>query len=281
MIKSACNPAAIMSLNLEYLGIVARIDARIQQLDARGLSEFEIKTEMADLIADFHAVLSQATPRESEALCAEFAGFQRFAKIMQTLATPMAIDSQEVSSERVDKVAAAIDQRVRQLEAQGIDGAELLKQMVGHVFNFQWLWTTVSDDKLAFLCCEYPGLYRYGRLMEAAAAIENQTKKDALSHLPVLPDVLKEMIVYLLTEGGMIESRLQMILDERRLRESSSELTLINDYFEHWMEGYKGLEKGLRAAQLPEETHGIVMKLFEPMALRIIQRHSQVFENRN
>ncbi|MBD9358926.1 hypothetical protein [Methylomonas albis] len=88
------------------------------------------------------------------------------------------------------------------------------------------------------------------------------------------------MIVYLLTEGGMIESRLQMILDERRLRESSSELTLINDYFEHWMEGYKGLEKGLRAAQVPEETHGIVMKIFEPMALRIIHLHNKVFENR-
>ncbi|CAD6882416.1 hypothetical protein [Methylomonas albis] len=180
-----------MPLNLEYLGIVARIDARIQQLDALGLSEFEIKTEMADLIADFHTVLSQATPRENEALCAEFAGFQRFAKIMQTLATPMAIDSQEVSgglpSERVDKVAAAINQRVLQLEAQGIDGAELLKQMVGHILNFQWLWTTVSDAKLAQLCHQYPGLYRYGQQMEKAAAIENQKKKDALSHCRYYP----------------------------------------------------------------------------------------------
>lgn len=274
-----------MPLNLEYLGIVARIDARIQQLDALGLSEFEIKTEMADLIADFHTVLSQATPRENEALCAEFAGFQRFAKIMQTLSTPMETNSQEVSgglpSERVDKVAAAINQRVLQLEAQGIDGAELLKQMVGHILNFQWLWTTVSDAKLAQLCHQYPGLYRYGQQMEKAAEIENQKKKDDLSHLPVLPDVLKEIIGYLLTEGGMIESRLQMILDERRLRESSSELKLINDYFEHWMEGYKGLEKGMRAAQVPEETHGIVMKIFEPMALRIIQLHNKVFENRN
>lgn len=242
---------------------------------------------MADLIADFHSVLRQATPRENEALCAEFAGFQRFAKIMQTLATPMETDSHEVSggllSERVDIVAAAIDQRVLQLEAQGFDGAELLKQMVGHIFNFQWLWTTVSDAKLAQLCHQYPGLYRYGQQMEKAAAIEKQKKnnKDDLSHLPELPVALKETIVYLLTAGGMIESRLQMILDERRLRESSVELTLVNDYFEHWLEGYNGLEKGMRVAQTPEETYAIVMKLFEPMALRIIQLHSKVFENRN
>jgi hypothetical protein len=274
-----------MPLNLEYLGIVARIDARIQQLDALGLSEFEIKTEMADLIADYHSVISLATHRENEALCAEFAGFQRFAKIMQTLATPLGTDSQDVSSglpnESEDKVAAAIDQRVLQLEAKGIDGAELLKQMVGYIFNFQWLWTTVSDAKLAQLCHQYPGLYRYGLQMEKAAAIENQKKKDDLSHLPELPDILKEMIGYLLTEGGMIETRLQMILDERILRESSSELKLINDYFEHWMEGYSGLEKGMRAAQAPEEIRGIVMKLFEPMALRIIQLHNEVYENRN
>jgi hypothetical protein len=270
-----------MPINLEYLGIVARIDARMQQLDPLGLGEIEILTEMADMIADFHTVLRKATRQEYEALCAEFAGFQRFTKIMRTLAIPMETDNEEVSgglpSEREDQVAAAINLRVLQVEAQGIDGAELLKHMVGYILHFQWLWTTVSDAKLALLCHQYPGLFRYGLEMEKAAAIESQKKENDLSHLPDLPDILKEMIAYLLTEGGMIETRLQTILDERSLREHSGELKLMNDYFEHWMEGYVGLEKGMRVARVPDEIHGIVMMLFEPMALRINQLHSKVF----
>ena len=77
-----------MPINLEYLGIVARIDARMQQLDPLGLGEIEILNEMADMIADFHTVLRKATRQEYEALCAEFAGFQRFTKIMRTLRYP-------------------------------------------------------------------------------------------------------------------------------------------------------------------------------------------------
>ena len=49
-----------------------------------------------------------------------------------------------------------------------VDDAALLEQMVGHILDLQWLWSTVSDEKLAFLCLEYPGLYRYGMLMEGS-----------------------------------------------------------------------------------------------------------------
>ncbi|MDO9106717.1 MAG: hypothetical protein Q7U57_17360 [Methylovulum sp.] len=42
------------------------------------------------------------------------------------------------------------------------------------------------------------------------------------------------------------------------------------------MEGYKGRENGIHIVQVPEETYGIVMEIFEPMARRINQLPSKV-----
>jgi hypothetical protein len=105
-----------------------------------------------------------------DALCEEYAGFFRFAKILETVASGIASGKIKVPGGRIvnkeHKLAAAIDLRVRQLEAKGIGGAAMLEQMVGHILDLQWLWSTVSDEKLAFLCRAYPGLYRYGMLAE-------------------------------------------------------------------------------------------------------------------
>ena len=97
-----------------------------------------------------------------DALCAEFTGFYRFAKILETLASGIASGKIQVPGGRTvneeHRLAAAIDLRVRQLEAQGMRGAALLEHMVGHILDLQRLWSTTSDETLAFLCREYPGL---------------------------------------------------------------------------------------------------------------------------
>jgi hypothetical protein len=177
--------------------MAGRIDARMKCLEALGLPEVEILPEMAEFMPDFHHLMMNASGPEMDALCAEFAGFHRFAKILETLAAGIATGKIKVPGGRTvskeHRIAAAIDSRVRQLEAKGIGDAALLGQMVGHILDLQWLWSTVSDEKLAFLCREYPGLYRYGMLMEAAAETESKKAKTSYGHLPPLPDSLKPM----------------------------------------------------------------------------------------
>jgi hypothetical protein len=48
--------------------------------------------------------------------------------------------------------------------------------------------TYVSDEKLMFLCSEYPALYRYGILMEEAAEAESKKAKTSSGHLLPLPN---------------------------------------------------------------------------------------------
>ena len=67
--------------------MAARIDARIKQLDALGRLEVEILPEMAEYMPDFHHLMVSASGPEMDALCAEFSGFYRFAKIIETLAS--------------------------------------------------------------------------------------------------------------------------------------------------------------------------------------------------
>ena len=50
------------------------------------------------------------------------------------------------------RIAAAIDQRVRQLEAKGVSDEALPEHMVGYLLDLQRLWSTTSDELLASLC---------------------------------------------------------------------------------------------------------------------------------
>jgi hypothetical protein len=136
--------------------VASRIDAKIKQLEARGLLEVEILRAMAEDMRRLPPLMVTAPGPEMDTLCAEFTGFYRFAKILETLASGIAAGKVKVPGGRTindeHRLAAAIDLRVRQLEAQGMGGAALLEHMVGHVLDLQRLWSTTSDETLAFLC---------------------------------------------------------------------------------------------------------------------------------
>jgi hypothetical protein len=134
----------------EHRKIAASIDARMKRLDALHLQEAEILPAMAGYMEDFHRLLTSSTSTEVDALCQEFAGFYRFAKIVESIAIRLARGKIEVLGGNAvfdeNRVASAINQRVLQLEARGINGNALLGHMVGHILDLQQLWSTASDE---------------------------------------------------------------------------------------------------------------------------------------
>ncbi len=260
--------------------MAASIDRKIRQLDALGLLEVEILPEMAEYMPDFHRLMMNTSGSEMDALCEEYAGFYRFAKILETVASGIASGKIKVPGGRTvnkeHEIAAAIDLRVRQLEAQGIGEAALLEHMIGHILDLQWLWSTVSDEKLAFLCRQYPGLYRYGMLMEEAAEAESKKAKTSYGHLPALPDSVKTTVAQLLTEGATIERGFQTIIDEQGRRDMGVEIDLMEGRHEHWVAQFAGLPDKLRTANVPDESHAMMLSIFKSMSHRINQLHDQV-----
>ncbi len=269
-----------MSVTVEHRRMAARIDARMKQLEALELLEVEILSEMADFMPDFHHLMLNASGPKMDALCEEYAGFYRFAKILETVASGIASGKIKVPGGRVvnkeHKLAAAIDLRVRQLEANGVSDAALMEQMVGHILDLQWLWSTLSDEKLMYLCREHPGLYRYGMLMEAAADAESKKAKTDYGQLPELPDSIKATVAQLLTDGSTLEREFQTILDEQGRRDMWVAIEVMAGCHEHWVSRFVGLAEELRGSNVPKESIEMMKLIFEPMAQRINQLHSRV-----
>ena len=163
-------------------------------------------------------------------------------------------------------MAGRIDARMKQLDALGLLEVEILPEMADFM-----------DEKLAFLCRHYPGLYRYGMLMEAAAETESKKAKTSYGHLPQLPESIKPMVAQLLTDGATLERGLQTILDERGRCDQWVEIEVMAGYYEHWMAQAAGLTDACRVARVHRESHAMMMRIFEPMAERINHLHDQVF----
>jgi len=49
------------------------------------------------------------------------------------------------------RMAAVMDQRVRQLAANGVTGRELIHRMVGHLPELHQIWVGANDRQLAIL----------------------------------------------------------------------------------------------------------------------------------
>ncbi len=270
-----------MPLTAQHWDMAVRIDARMKRLAELGLIEVEILPEMEEYLPDFYQLMTTATSTEMDTLCEKYAGFFRFAKMLETLASGIASGKIKVPDEKTGnkehKIAATIDLRVCQLEAQGITGGALLEQMVGNILDLQWLWSTVSDEKLMSLCREYPALYRYGMLMEDAAEAESKKAKTSYGHLPPLPDSVKATVSQLLTDGATIERGLQTIIDEQGQRDMWLEIEIMDSHHEHWVAQFAGLANLLLTAHVSSETRVMIMRIFEPMAQRINALHIQVF----
>jgi hypothetical protein len=267
---------------IERRRMVESIDKKMQQLNALGFIEVQVIAAMADYMPDFHHVMMNATRQEMDGFYAEYDGFFKFAKILEMLAEIIEAnkvkDNPTVNKE--DEIAKAIDLRVRQLESKGIGGIALLAQMVGHLPDFHWLWNTISDEKLAVLCREYTGFYRYATLMEEAAEAESKKTNVSYRDLSELPDSIKTIITKLLKEGAVIEQGLQSIFDEQHKRDMWLEIEIIETKYECWMDLFAEFPDQLRKANVPEESCSIMLKTFTPMSKRINQLYSQVIAKR-
>jgi hypothetical protein len=252
----------------------------MKQLDALQLQAVEILPAMAEHLQEFHRLLASSTSTEVDALCQEFAGFYRFAKIVESIATGLASGKIEVPGGNAvfdeNRVASAINQRVLQLEARGINGNALLEHMVGHVLDLQRLWSTASDESLARLCQRHPGLCRYGLLMEEAAEAEKKKAPTGYSHLPQLPESVKPTVAQLLSLGASLERGLQAVIDAHEQRDTSIEDALLDTNFQQWTAKLAGLSGELRSVGVPEESHALMMTIFGPMAQRIHHLRGQV-----
>lgn len=78
-----------------------------------------------------------------------------------------------MSMKEFHQLAARIDQQMQQLAAEGVSEAHaVINRMMGHVPDLHRIWVNTSDQQLIVLSREFPGFYRYARIMEEVSEAE-------------------------------------------------------------------------------------------------------------
>ena len=75
-----------MNLTAEQLQIASMIDGKMQKLVCDGNDDLTILGEMFDYIPGFKRLMDTSEPGTMDELCRRFAGFFRYAKILEMVA---------------------------------------------------------------------------------------------------------------------------------------------------------------------------------------------------
>lgn len=178
-------------------------------------------------------------------------------------------------------MAAAMDQRARQLMDEGVVGGELIHRMVGHMPDLQRIWTSASDQQLAILCQDYPGFYQYASLMEEAAEAERANPRQKFVDLPELDDSLKPLLAALLTDAATLERGYQSLIDDRNrpgIRRLTEEL---HECHSNWLAERERFVLSLKAADVPKSVIEFVVPTLGQMADRISILEKRVSARQN
>lgn len=174
------------------------------------------------------------------------------------------------------KMAAAMDQSVRQLAANGVKGAELLNRMVGHLPDLQRIWVGANDRQLATLCQEYPGFYEYASLMEEAAEAERAgTAHARYKDLPELDESLKGKLSELLTDAATLERRYQSLIGTGP-RKGDTQIDELSQLHRRWRSNLERFIETLKKADLPKSVSEFAVPTLGQMADRISNLEKRV-----
>jgi hypothetical protein len=166
------------------------------------------------------------------------------------------------------QIAAAINLRVRQLEAQGITGMALANHMIGHMQDLHRIYNTASDRTLRDLCRRFPGFERYARLMEEVSE-QNQAMVAAGTHpygdLPELPEPLKASLLHLMRGAAELEREFQAAVDGGR-NDQVDRLTAMR---QRWADDLRKLVHQFRLSDVPLHSQTLVQQVVTAAAERI------------
>lgn len=166
------------------------------------------------------------------------------------------------------RIAAAINLRVRQLEAQGIMGPALADHMLGHMQDLQRIYDTISDRALVDLCRRFPGFHRYASLMEAMSERNQElmaTGTHPYADLPELPEPLKTSLINLMRATAELEREFQAAVDAGRA-DQAGRLTAMRW---QWADDLQKVVREFRSSDVSLRTQALVQQVVKAMTERI------------
>jgi len=154
--------------------------------------------------------------------------------------------------DEVRRLAAKIDQHMRQLAAPGVSETQaIINRMVGYVRTCTLFGVGTSDQHLVALSTEFPGFYRYALLMEEASRPYDSMSEFSEEH--------KQRAAQLLATAATLERIFQNQVNE------------LGGLHRQWRCDLDRFKSSLREHSVEPKALEYVNEAIEPLAERIRQ----------
>lgn len=167
------------------------------------------------------------------------------------------------------KTVAVIDQEVRRLIVQGLQGSALAERMIPYWSDMHTMWSTLTDRQLLQLIEEYPYFGRFGELLEDLSAAAATQSPAEVSSLPQLPEHLKGAVTELLKQSTRLEGEFRQLIrtgDQATVQEA---IRLLFERYREWTARLISLMESLPSAGVPELSQRMLVTLFGPISSRL------------
>lgn len=180
------------------------------------------------------------------------------------------VEFQGMSMNEYRRLAAHMDQHIQQLFAENVtDAHAIINRMLGYVPDLHKIWVGASDDQLMALSNEFPGFYRYARIMEEASEVERNKASRPYDGMAQLSEKHKKLSAQLLTTAATLERGYQAILGVSNLQVFQSQVQEMNKLHRQWLSDLESFKNSLREQGTESKALAYVNEAFGRLAVRI------------
>jgi hypothetical protein len=184
----------------------------------------------------------------------------------------MVMEESFMSMNEFRQRAAKMDEHMHQLAAQGVnDAPAILHRMMGYVPELHRIWVGTTDDQLMALSHEFPGFYRYARIMEEAFAAERRKASRPYDGLAPLSEPYKQRAADLLTTAATLERGYQALRGSGSRQVAPSQVQEMDKLHQQWLSDLERFKSALRAQGAEPQALTYVNEAFGRLAERIKQ----------
>ncbi|HPE73864.1 MAG TPA: transposase [Candidatus Competibacter sp.] len=170
------------------------------------------------------------------------------------------------------RLAAKMDQHMQQLAAQGVhDAPAILHRMMGYAPDLHRIWVGTTDDQLLALSHEFPGFYRYARIMEEAFEAERQKGSRPYDDLAPLSEPYQQQGADLLTTAATLERGYQALRGSDNRPVAQSQVREMDRLHQQWLSDLERFKRALQAQGAEPRALEYVNEAFGHLAERIKQ----------
>ena len=168
------------------------------------------------------------------------------------------------------RLAAKMDQHMQQLAAEGVNAAPaIIQRMMGYVPDLHQIWVGTTDHQLLALSREFPGFYRYARIMEEAFEAERQKGSRPYDGLAPLSEPHQQRAAHLLTTAATLERGYQALLGSGNRQGVQPQVREMDQLHQQWLSDLESFKSALRAQGAEPRALEYVNEAFGHLAERI------------